>query len=107
MVCDSGWKGSYISERVKEQLNLQIKDAVNVSISILVVKKQNKHYDSLDFYLHTNERRKTFFNAFLKHNISTQLNDFQISSKENYEHLWNLNLGESGEGENVFQWKNY
>ena len=86
---------------------MQIKDAVNVSIFDLVVKKQNKRYDSLDIYLHTYKRKKTFFNAFLKHIISTRLNNFQINSKENYEHLRNLNLAESGEDENVFQWKNY
>ena len=62
-------------------------------------KAENKPYDSLEIYLHTNERKKTFFTAFLKHNISTRLNDFQISCKENYEHLRNLNLSESVEGE--------
>ena len=32
MVHDSGSQGSYISERVKEELNLWIKDVVNVII---------------------------------------------------------------------------
>ena len=32
MVHDPGLQGSCISERIKEQLNLQMKDAVNVSI---------------------------------------------------------------------------
>ena len=62
-------------------------------------KAENKPYVSLEIYLHTNERKKTFFTAFLKHSISTQLNDFQISCKENYEHLRNWNLAEFGEGE--------
>ena len=90
MVCDTGSQDSYISERVKEQLNLRIKDAVNVSIFEFDSEKaENKPCDSLEIYLHTNERKETFFTAFLKHRISTQLNDFQISCKENYEHLPN------------------
>ena len=100
MVRDTASQDSYISERVKEQLNLRIKDAVNVSIfEFGSEQSENKPYGSLEFYLHTNERKKTFFTAFLKHRISTQLNDFQISCKENYEHLPNWNLAESGEGE--------
>ena len=79
---------------------MQIKDAVNVSFfSNMVVKKQNKPYNSLEIYWHTNGGKKTVFKAFLKHIVSTGLNDFQISCKENYEHLQKLNLRESGEGE--------
>ena len=100
MVRDSGSKRSYISERVKQELNLGIKDAVNVSIFEFGSEKAaNKPYDSLEIYLLTNERKKTFFNALLKQNISTQLSDYQISCKENYELLRNLNLAESGESE--------
>ena len=40
MVRGSGSKGSYISERIKEELNLGIKDAVNVSISEFGSEKQ-------------------------------------------------------------------
>ena len=39
MVCNSVSQDSYISERVKEQLNLEIKDAVNVSIFEFVSEK--------------------------------------------------------------------
>ena len=62
-------------------------------------KPENEPYDSFEIYLDANKTKKTFFTAFLKHNISTQLNNFQISCKENYEHLRNLNLAESGDGE--------
>ena len=97
MVQDSKSKGSYISERVKEELNLAIKDAVNFSILEFGSEKaENKPYDSLEIYLRTNERKKTFFTAFLKYRISTQLSDYQISCKENYELLRNLHLAESG-----------
>ena len=92
MIHDSGSQSSYISERIKEQLNLEIKDEMNFSFLEFVSEKpEKKPYGPLEIHLHTNERKK--------HNISTQLNDFQISCKENYEHPLNLNLAESGEGE--------
>ena len=54
MVCDSGSQGLCISERVKEQLNLRVKDAVNVNIFKFSSKKaENKPYDSFEIYLHT------------------------------------------------------
>ena len=54
MVCDSGSVVSCIFERVKEQLNLQIKDAVNVSFFKFGSEKtENKPFDSLEIYLHT------------------------------------------------------
>lgn len=79
---------------------MRIKDVVNVIIFEFGNEKaENKSYDSLEIYLHTNKRKKTFFITFLEHNISTRLNDFQISCKENYEYLRNLNLSESVESE--------
>ena len=76
MVRAWGSQGSCISERVKEQLNLWIRDAVIVSIfEFGSDETENKTCDSLEIYLHTNKRKKIFFNAFLKHNIFTWLND--------------------------------
>ena len=62
-------------------------------------KTQNKPYVSFEIYVFTNERKKTFCNAFLKYKISKQLNNYQKSCKKSCEHLWNLNLAKSGEGE--------
>lgn len=82
----SGSQGSYISKRIREQLNLLTKGYIsNVAVLCWVVIIQNQTFVTPLNSIYK-IRDEVLIKALVKNNISTSLTDFKFQCKESYEY---------------------